>query len=420
MFLVKWVLIAVGVLWPLIAFAGGLGFSPLLMLAGLLCSVIAAPKMKFRFYMFAILLALEFIAASARWSPRPINLIDINFDTGSVAVRFEVLRVGMDLLWAAFLMTAAQRLAPSQARLVVRVTSVAILVQLVVVGALAIFEKQALQLFAGFMPDPGEGVQNISRNGIIMAIAAPFLIVGLGRTLSFSRALVVEIVVFAAVTVVLLTRGVDGGIVSILVGLAAVAVVRIFPRSGFRILGTGLAFVVVSAPIFFRYITANADALTAASSAEWRLAIWRRVVEVIGKDPVFGQGLGALRTMREMIPSGEFKDQYFIPNHAHNMVLQLWAEAGGVGAALVAIAIMLAGFRMPQPRALGVAGFLAAALAGQFMAIALVSFDLWNDWWWSCAGLLAAMIVVMARAEAIDQPSRILSSPEKMPPASVI
>ena len=100
---------------------------------------------------------------------------------------------------------------------------------------LAVFEQQAL---AFFYPDPasrGEGVQNISRNGIIMALAAPFLIVGMGRSLPFSRALVVEIAVFVAVLAVLLTRGVHGGIVSIAAGLAAVAVVRVFPRYGFRI-----------------------------------------------------------------------------------------------------------------------------------------------------------------------------------------
>jgi O-antigen ligase len=408
--LVKWVLIGVGALWPLIAFAGGLGFSPVLMLTALVCSVVGLPKFRFQPYIIALLLALEFIAASARWSPRPINLIDIDLAKGSVAVRFEVLRVGLDLLWAAILMNAARTLSPAQARQVVRVVSVAVFVQLVVVAVLSFFEDEALHLFAGLMSDPGEGVQNISRNGIIMALAAPLLIVGMGRTLPFSRALVVEIVVFAAVTVVLFVRGVDGGILSIFAGLAAVAVVRLFPRNGFRILGVGLASIVLAGPMFFRLITANANAITATTSAEWRLAIWRRVLEVIDKDPIFGQGLGVLRTMREKIPAGEFTGQFYVPNHSHNMILQLWAETGAIGAGLVSIAIIMAAFRMPQPRVLGVAGFLAAALAGQFMAVALVSFDLWNDWWWSCAGLLSAMIVVMFRAETIDQPSRILAA----------
>src|SRR5690606_19610410 len=127
------------------------------MLAALVCLVAARPPMKFHLYMFAALLALEFLAASARWSPREINLIDIDLENGSVAMRFEVLRVGLNLLWAAVLMSAARTLTPQQARRVVRVATIAFLVQLIVVALLAVFEKEAL---AFFYPDPanqGEG-----------------------------------------------------------------------------------------------------------------------------------------------------------------------------------------------------------------------------------------------------------------------
>jgi O-antigen ligase len=409
--LVQWVLIAVAVLWPLAALLGGLAYSPLLLIAALLCLPAGGPRMKFRFYMFGLLAALEFIVASIRWSPQPLNFGEVNFDSGQVALHFGVLKVGAGLLWTAILMAAASTLTPAQARKVVRVASIAILLQLVTVAVLAIFEKQALAFFYPGAEIPDEGVQNLSRNGIIMALAAPFLIVALGRSLPFSRALFVEIGVFVAILAVLLTRGVHGGIVSIAAGLAAVAIVRVFPRYGFRILGAALAFVIAATPLVFGAISRGADATTATTSAGWRLAIWDRVIEIIQKDPVFGQGHGVLRTIRDTIPEGVFKDQLYVPNHAHNMVLQLWAETGAIGATLVAVTVLLAGFRMPQPRMLGVAGFLAAALAGQFMAIALVSFDLWNDWWWACAGLLAAFIVVLARAETIDDPSRLLAGP---------
>src|SRR5262249_7052807 len=229
--------------------------------------------------------------------------------------------------------------------------------------------------------------------------------------------LFIEIAVFVVVIAVLATRGVNGGIVSTAAGLMSVAVVRLFPVNGFRILGGLIASIILSAPVVFGYLSRGADETLATDSNNWRLAIWRKVIEIIDKDPIFGQGLGVLRTMKDKIPSGVFKDQLAIPNHAHNMVLQLWAETGAIGASLVALAIVLAGFRLPEPRRLGVAGFLAAALAGGFIAIALVSFDLWNDWWWATAGLLAAMIVVMMRAETIDQPSRMLSASPAMAPA---
>jgi hypothetical protein len=121
------VFIAVGALWPPIAFVGGLGYSPLLLLAAVLCLPAGAPKMKFRTYMFVLLAALEFIAASVRWSPKPFSFAEIDPAAGHFALHFEVMKVGFGLLWAAILMAAASTLTPAQARSVVRVATVAIL-----------------------------------------------------------------------------------------------------------------------------------------------------------------------------------------------------------------------------------------------------------------------------------------------------
>lgn len=408
-------LIVIAALWPVIAFMGGLGFSPLLTAAGLLVAAHAIPRMRFRTYMVMILLFMEFVAASSKWSPQPATFFEIDLAKGAFAVRFEAIRVGLDLVWTAFLLTYARSLAPAVAQRIVRVASIGILVHLFLLAALSIFQQQALDLFYGHTSDKSDGVQNIARNGIIMAIAAPLLIVGMGRTLPFARALVVEVSVFSAIIVVLLLRGVDSGIISILMGLGCVGLIRLFPVNGFKILGVGLGFVVVAAPVFFKLISQGVEASAISNSANWRLAIWNRVLEVVDKEPFFGNGVGVLRTMKELIPAGEMKGQMLIPNHAHNMILQLWVETGAIGATLAALAIVFAGFRMPQPRTLGVAGFLAAALAGQFMTVALVSFDLWADWWWACAGILAVMTTVVWRAEAVDNSSRLIVAPPTQP-----
>jgi O-antigen ligase/polysaccharide polymerase Wzy-like membrane protein len=411
---VQWVLIGVAALWPIIAFGGGAGFSLLVTLAALLCLPVTATSLRPRLYMVGILMFLVFTAASAKWSPREIQLFEANFQTGQFAMRFEVVKIGLILLWSAILMAAARTMSPAEGRGVVRVLTWAILVQLVLVALLTAFEKQALQLFSFAMPEPGEGIQNISRNGTILALAAPFLIVGFSRQLSFARALLVEILVFVVVLAVLAARGVNGPILSVAVGLAAVAVVRIFPRLGFKLLGLALVAAIMGAPFIFGYISADGDAASIAGSTEWRMAIWKRVIEIINQDPVFGQGLGVLRTVTDTIPSGEHAGQLLVPNHAHNMALQLWAETGAIGASLVSLAVILVAFRMPEPRRVSVAGFLGAALMGQFAAIAFVSYDLWNDWLWACGGILAAMCVAMSRAEAIDDPGRMIPSPSNM------
>jgi O-antigen ligase len=411
--LAHWVLIGVSVLWPVAALVGGLGFPPVITVAGLLCLALVAKDLRPRVYMVGILLFLLFVTASVKWSPREVEFFEADFARGDFAMRFEVLGLGLILIWSAILMSAAASLTPSKARSVVSVATWAILLQLIVLAALSIFEKQALDLFSFAMPEPGEGIQNISRNGIIMALAAPFLIVGFSRQLSFSRALLVEISVFVLVIAVLAIRGVNGPILSVVMALAAVAVVRIFPRTGFKILGIVIALAIIVGPFLLEFLVRNADATTAHGSIEQRLAIWKRVIEVIHQDPIFGQGLGVARTMAERIPTGipgEFGGQLVVPNHPHNMILQVWLETGAIGAILLSGTVVLAAFRMPEPRYVSVAGFLGAALAGQFMALSL-SFDFWNYWWWACAGILAALIVAMARAEAIENPGRMLAPP---------
>ena len=415
MCVVQWVLIVIGILWPVIAFGGGQAFSLVLTLAGLLCIPFAVPRFKTHFYITGILLFLVFATASAKWSPRPFEFISYNFETWQFALRFDVLKLALILFWSGILISAAGTVEAGPARTIVTITTWAMFVQLILVALLTAFEPQVLKLFSFAMPEPGEGIQNISRNGIILALAAPFIVVGFGRQMSFSKALLVEILVLVAVVAVLAARGVNGPILSVGVGIAAVAVVRLFPSSGFKILGVGMAAVIMSAPWVFGYLSASADAATASDSAEWRLAIWKRVIEVINQDPVFGSGLGVLRTIKDTVPSGEFANHMLIPNHAHNFALQIWAETGGIGAGLFSLAILLFAFRLPAPRYLSVAGFLGAALAGQFISIGLVSFDFWNDWFWACAGILGALIIIMAKAEAIQDPSRLLPAPDKMP-----
>src|SRR5690606_36384263 len=117
------------------------------------------------------------------------------------------------------------------------------------------------------------------------------------------------------------------------------------------------------------------DASGATNSVQYRQAIWQRVLDMIWQQPWLGSGLGALRMERDIIPSGVFEGQLLIPNHPHNMLLQLWAETGLVGAALVAAVIVLVAWRLPRPDALGPAMPRVAAIIGGFCA-SLISFDL--------------------------------------------
>lgn len=379
------VLCVVFALWPIVALMGGLAFAPLTGLAALATSPVSIPRIRIRAYMIALACFFAYAAASVFWSPQPLALIDFE----KLSVRSEVLRLGL-LLWAGgALIAATQALTDKGRSRIGNVATIAMLVQLVIVAVLAVFEKQAIELVYGSRPDD-EGVQNISRNSLIMAVAAPFLVFGLVEGRKRGAALAIGGAIAAIVAAILMFREVDAGILAMILMLMFYAIVRFFRRDGFRIIGGLIALAVMTAPFVFQMISAGANAVTATNSMQYRQAIWQRVLEIVWENPVIGSGVGVLRTHREMIPEGVFANQYYIPNHAHNMLLQLWAETGLVGALLVSAVVVLAAFRLPRPDALGSVAPRIAAIAGGAVA-SWVSFDLWNEWWWAVLALLAVL-----------------------------
>jgi O-antigen ligase len=396
------ILCIVWTLWPLLTLAGGQGLAPLSFVAALLIPA-SLPNLRLRLYMIPFAAFFAFAASSAMWSPRPFQLSDISFIELRFNISSDVTSVGLLFAAIAIMMAAAQGLDDAKRRLVNTFARGALLVQLVFVGVLAAFETQALQLVYGERPID-EGVQNISRNSQIMAVAAPTLITLLAENRPRVLAAILGVGVTASVIAALAVREVFAGILALIAAGAAVGVVMVFRRNGFRVLAIAIAAAVLAAPLVFGWLAQGADASLADDTISYRMAIWRRVGEVISEHPLIGAGLGALREIKETIPSGEFAGQLLVPNHAHNMMLQLWAETGAAGAGLLALAIVLAGWRMPPPSELGATGWRAAGLAAAFAATASVSFDLWNEWWWAVAGYLAILMVAHNRRQAAPAP----------------
>lgn len=384
---------ALFVLWPLVSLAGGLAFSTLTGLAALLLLPSIARSLRPRLYFFALLAFFVFVGVSTLWSPREQVLISIDFNKMQFAVRSEMLRVGLQILALGGLIAAAMRMSDRDKARLQAIAHVALLVQLAMLVVLSVFELQILDMLRPIVPDTGEGVQNISRNCLIMAVAAPVLAIGLARGKPPAIAWALAAGVIGTIAVILVVRGVHAGLLALLTAGVCLALVHFVPRHGFKILGGLIALMVLTAPLIFGVISQGADFATADDSSSYRAAIWQRVIELINQHPILGNGLGALRTVREPIETGVFAGQFTVPNHAHNMTLQLWAEVGAVGAGLMALALVLAGWRLGDARRLGAGGLRGAAIAGAMTAVAGVSFDLWNDWWWAVAGLLAVLAV---------------------------
>lgn len=387
------VLCFVFAVWPLIAFLGGLAFSPLTGVAALLTSPASLPRLRPRLYIIALLAFFAYAAATVMWSPRTFALIDFE----KLSVRSEVLRLGLLLAAGGALMAAAQGVSENGRRLVIRVTMIALFVQLLAVIALSTFELASIQLFYGHDAPADEGVQNITRNALIITVAAPFLILqlveGRGRITSFA----ISGVILAAVIAFLIAREIDAGLLALAGTAICYGIVRVFRRIGFRIIGGLIALAIMISPLIFQFISSGANAATAVNSMQYRQVIWKRVLEFIWDKPVFGSGVGALRAYREQIPDGVFAGQLLVPNHPHNMLLQVWAETGGVGAALLSVVVLLAAFRLPRPETLGLSALRISAIIGGLTA-SWVSFDIWNEWWWAVFCLLSTLTVVQHRS----------------------
>lgn len=385
------VLCLVLALWPLVAFAGGAAFSPLTGIAALLTAGAALPRLRPRIYAFAVLAFFIFAAGSTLWSPWQTPLLD--FSNGAAVS--EVPRVAFLMLAAGALMAAASGLSERSARFIMRVAVVGFLLQVLIVLVLTIYEREAIAFFYPGRPDD-EGVQNISRNCLTMAAAFPVLAISLMESRHRWLGIGAVVILLAIECGILIYRGVDAGLLAMLAAAVFYAIIRLFPRQGFRIIGGVIVLIIMSAPLVFQLVS-GADPATASTSIEYRQLIWERVLEIIWQNPLFGDGVGALRSYQETISEGPFAGQLYIPNHAHNMALQLWAETGLVGASLLSIAIMLAAFRLPRPVDLGATAPRVAVLAGVVLAIGVVSYDLWNPGWWGVVAILAALCVVHAR-----------------------
>ncbi len=386
------VLSFVWALWPLLTFAGGLGLGSIAGLAALLCSASAFRALRLQAYMFPLLAFFVFCGVSAIWSPREAALVDLDFTKMKFAVRSEMLRVGLLLVAIGVLMAAASRLSEERKRMVTRIALLALALQLVVVVVLSLFEADALRIFAGMMSAADEGVQNISRNALLCALVAPvFALIVTGDGKTPGRVLVAAIVIAGAAFAVWY-RDVDAGLLAIALAIGGIAVVAILPKRGFFLISIAIATAIITAPWVIGALTQGAEYATADSSASYRAAIWQHVIEMIQQRPVQGHGVGVLRTITDRIDTGVFAGELMVPNHAHNMLVQLWVETGAIGAGLLSLAILAAGWRLSSAQR-SIAMMKGAALAGGAFAIACVSFDLWNDMFWASCGLIAVLIV---------------------------
>lgn len=127
-------------------------------------------------------------------------------------------------------------------------------------------------------------------------------------------------------------------------------------------------------------------------SARHRVVIWHATSEEISKAPLLGAGIGSARALREAAeargltaPGTTF--QLSPSLHSHNAYLQVWYEAGAVGALILlglGLAVLRSLVRLPED----MQPFLSATFVAGALLIA-TAYSIWAPWFMASLAMAA-------------------------------
>ena len=402
-------LAATFILWPILAFAGGLGFSALLGLIALPSLLFARPGLPLRPYILAFMALIAWVIASALWSPTGGGLVSGSLSAGNFALNAAGLRIGLTALATMGAVLAALTLTVERAQISGRVILWMLALHGLIILLLAGFTEQALNLFDPLSDKTTEAMQNILRNANAFALVLPVLAAWMWtRSYGWTGKIIAAALVVAALWAF---KALDAQSAAIALGAAINAIIFVWwlPRQGFRVLLGTIAAYIALAPIIMSsgIMLLERYGIALPGSFKSRVWTWEVVIEKIREKPLIGHGMEASKTWRETYADhpewlaglpDTWANYPVIPGHTHNMALQLWAETGAVGALLAALSLVLLAWRLPAPGALnptaryGLAGFIGAALI-----MFSFSYSVWNEAFWASLALISCAIILMAK-----------------------
>ncbi|MGE0093976.1 MAG: O-antigen ligase family protein [Alphaproteobacteria bacterium] len=180
-----------------------------------------------------------------------------------------------------------------------------------------------------------------------------------------------------------------------------------------RVLAACVAFLLIVAPILPRTVLAPDAVVRAypgiAFSEYHRILIWDFAAKRIAERPILGWGMNSARVMpggKDTAPTDipgrtrgtDDKPVELMPLHPHNTPLQLWLELGVPGVLLAAILItglLLLAARHPAGPTARAASL--ATVTG-VIAIAAMSFSMWQSWWLAVVWLAVMLLIAAAPA----------------------
>jgi O-antigen ligase len=122
-----------------------------------------------------------------------------------------------------------------------------------------------------------------------------------------------------------------------------------------------------------------------------RQQIWGFALHAALESPWIGHGIDVSNLLPGAHSIITRFNQEFIPSHPHSWLLEVFAETGAIGLAILVVALGLT-VRW-WLRAGGMAGASGIALFGAFWGSSLLNFSLWAAWWQITFAVLGAIVL---------------------------
>jgi O-antigen ligase len=160
---------------------------------------------------------------------------------------------------------------------------------------------------------------------------------------------------------------------------------RYFPQFASRLtLGAWVAAMLLVVPLAAASYAAKFYQVSwLPMSAQQRIVIWGYTSGQIGKAPILGSGIGSARALNELenpdvprAPGTDFELTTHV--HSHNAYLQIWFEAGAVGALLFLLSGVLVLHRCAAAPTVMQPYLFSSFAAGALLAAS--SFSVWAPW----------------------------------------
>lgn len=358
------------------------------MVAGVVVSLVAAwrlgrrPALPDRPIVAILALLLAWAALSIAWT------VDTGFGVSGTT------RLAGNLAAGMLLFACASRLAAGEARLVERALFLGFGATLVLLFGEILFDGP---ITVGMIGLPFRG-----RGGFFWLNAAAALLILLVWPAAFFAwrrwGMAAGLAAFPLLALLLALMTYWTGLVALVLGAAAAALVYLFRRRAVIAFAALFALAVAAAPVLPLTVMRPAAMIelgVVPPPLQHRLHIWAFAAERIKEHPVRGWGMNASRVMPggKSIVGGEAWSGHALPLHPHNAPLQVWLELGLPGAALFAalgVLLFLRLGRRDTPRAVAV---IASGQTVAALALLSSSYGVWQSWWlaslWTAASVTA-------------------------------